>query len=153
MPRTSVTNLGPGTLEIGTTGSEIDISCYVNNAVIAADKSADDDRTMLCGDVLPGSVTYTYTLSGNMDSDHENGAASFFALTQANPGSQYSYTFTPNTTEGTTAAGTLTVDPLAFGADEMGQPLQSDFEFALVGKPTYTYGTGVTRDEETESVA
>jgi len=115
--------------------------------MITSDKDAEDDRTMLCGDVLPGAVTYTYSLTGNMDSDHENGAASFFALSQANPGSQYAFSFTPNTAEGTTAAGTLTVDPLDFGADEMGQPLQSDFEFSLVGKPTYTYGTGVAADE------
>jgi hypothetical protein len=147
MPRTSSTNLGPGTLEIGDTGTEIDVSCYVNNAMITSDKDAEDDRTMLCGDVLPGAVTYTYSLTGNMDSDHENGAASFFALSQAEPGSQANFTFTPNTAEGTVATGTLTIDPLDFGADEMGAPLASDFEFSIVGKPTYTYG-GVAADSE-----
>lgn len=152
MARTTSRNLGPGTLKIGETGTEIDISCYVNNAVISADKSADDDRTMLCGDVLPGAVTYTYALSGNMDIDVENGAASFFALSQAEPGTQQGFEFTPNTAGGDKAAGTLTIDPLDFGADEMGQPLTSDFEFAIVGKPTYTYGTGgagvMAADEE-----
>ena len=29
--------LGPGTLSIGATGTEIDVSCLINNAVLAAD--------------------------------------------------------------------------------------------------------------------
>lgn len=147
MARTTSTNLGPGTLEIGTTGTELDISCYVNNARITSEKSADDDRTMLCGDVLPGAVTYTYSLTGNMDVDVELGAAGFFALSQAEPGSQQNFVFTPSTAEGTAASGTLTIDPLDFGADEMGQPLTSDFEFSVVGAPTYAYGTPLAADE------
>jgi hypothetical protein len=147
MARTTSTNLGPGTLEIGATGSEIDVSCYVNNARITSEKTADDDRTMLCGDVLPGSVTYAYSLTGNMDVDVELGAAGFFALSQASPGEQFAFTFTPSTAEGTSAAGTLTVDPLDFGADEMGDPLTSDFEFGIVGAPAYDYGLPFAESE------
>lgn len=130
--------LGPGTLKIGATGTEIDVSCQINNAKVAASKNQDDDRTMLCGDVKPGKVTYTYALSGNMDTDVDNDAG-IFALSQASPGSQQAFTFVPNTEVGTEAAGTLIIDPLDFGADESGAPLQSDFEFSLVGQPTYTY--------------
>jgi hypothetical protein len=138
MPRTNSINLGPGTLEIGTTGTEIDVSCYVNNVRISADKSQDDDRTMLCGDVLPGAVTYTYSLAGNIDIDLDNTPSSLFDMSQADPGSQQNFVFTPNTVDGKTATGTLILDPLDFGADEMGQPLQSDFEFSIVGKPVYS---------------
>jgi len=31
--------------------------------------------------------------------------------------------------------------------------MTSDFEFSLVGKPTYTYGTGVAADEMEEQPA
>jgi hypothetical protein len=55
--------------------------------------------------------------------------------------------FTPNTATGTSAAGELVIDPLDFGADESGADLTSDFEFTIVGKPTYTYG-GVMADDE-----
>lgn len=147
MARTTSNNLGPGTLKIGETGTEIDVSCYVNNARITSEKTADDDRTMLCGDVLPGAVTYTYSLTGNVDIDVETGATGLFALTQAEPGTQQSFEFTPSTAEGTTATGTLTIDPLDFGADEMGSPLTSDFEFAIVGKPTYDYGGAAVAEE------
>ena len=134
--------LGPGTLEIGATGTEIDISCLVNNAVIGADKSQGDTTTKLCGTVKPGAVTYEYTLAGNMDTDVGE-SAGFFALSQAQAGQELAYTFTPNTEAGTVASGTLIVDPLDFGGDTSGETMTSDFEFSLVGPPVYAYG-GVT---------
>lgn len=132
--------LGPGTLKIGATGTEIDVSCLINNAVIAADKDEGDAVTKLCGDVVPGAVTYSYTLSGNIDTDIAE-STGLFALSQAEPGSQQEFSFVPNTEAGTEAAGTLVIDPLDFGGDETGQVMTSDFEFTIVGKPTYTYAT------------
>lgn len=148
LPTTTAT-LGPGTLEIGSVGSEIDISCLVNNAVISADKDEGDATTKLCGDVRAGTVTYTYSLSGNMDTDIADDAG-FFALSQASPGTQQTFTFTPNTAAGTSATGTLVIDPLDFGADESGADLTSDFEFTIVGKPTYTYPVAGALDERQE---
>jgi hypothetical protein len=133
--------LGPGELTIGLTATPIDISCLVNNAVIAAEKDQGDDQTKLCGTVKAGAVKYTYTLSGNLDTDVDD-PAGFFALSQTAPGTELDYTFTPSTAAGTAAAGKLIVDPLDFGGDTTGETMTSDFEFALVGKPTYTYGTG-----------
>lgn len=133
--------LGPGELTIGATATPIDISCLVNNAVIAAEKDQGDDQTKLCGTVKPGAVKYTYTLSGNMDTDVDD-AAGFFALSQASPGTPLDYTFTPSTDAGTAASGQLIVDPLDFGGETTGETMTSDFEFSLVGKPTYAYGTG-----------
>lgn len=145
---TTTTTLGPGTLEIGTLGTEIDVSCLVNNAVISADKDEGDATTKLCGDVRAGTVTYTYSLSGNMDTDVAD-ESGFFALSQSAPGTQQSFVFTPNTAAGTSAAGTLTIDPLDFGADESGADLTSDFEFTIIGRPTYTYpAPGVADDAD-----
>lgn len=139
--------LGPGVLKIGATGSAIDVSCLLNNAVIAADKDQADDTTKLCGSVRPGSVTYTFTLSGNVDTDVAD-AAGLFALSQEAAGTQQPFEFTPSTAEGTTATGSIVIDPLDFGADEMGADLASDFEWALVGKPVYVYGTGAVAAED-----
>jgi hypothetical protein len=93
-------------------------------------------------------VTYSYTLSGNMDVDISD-PAGIFALSQSAPGSEQDYVFTPSTEAGTEAAGTLIIDPLDFGGDEMGADMASDFEFALVGKPVYTIG-GVALLADTE---
>lgn len=131
--------LGPGTLTIGATGTEFDASCLVNNAVISMSKDEDDAVTKLCGTVVPGAVTYTYTLSGNVDIDISD-PAGLFALSQNSAGTQQTFTFTPNNDAGTEAAGTLTIDPLDFGGDETGTIMTSDFEFSIVGAPTYTIG-------------
>lgn len=141
--------LGPGVLTIGATGTPIDVSCLVNNAVIAADKDEGDATTKLCGDVRPGSTTYTYALSGNMDTDIAD-EAGFFALSQSAPGTQQDFTFTPSTAAGTTATGVLTIDPLDFGADESGADLTSDFEFTIIGTPEYTYGTPLPLGDDSD---
>lgn len=133
--------LGPGTLTIGAVGSPIDVSCLINNASITSDKDEGDSVTKLCGDVVPGSVTYTYTLGGNVDTDIAD-PAGLFALSQSAPGSQQDFTFTPSTDAGTAAAGVLVIDPLDFGGDETGETMTSDFEFTIVGTPEYTYGGG-----------
>lgn len=130
--------LGPGTLEIGATGTEVDVSCLVNGMKITSEKDQADSTTKLCGTVVAGSTTYTYTLEGNVDIDPAV-VSGLFRLCQANPGSEQAFTFTPNTADGTSAAGTLIIDPLDFGADEYGADLTSDIAFAIVGTPTYTY--------------
>lgn len=151
-PEPDVFDLGPGELKIGATGTEIDVSCLLNNGKIAASKDQADSTTKLCGTVKPGKTTYTYSLAGNMDTDIAD-EAGFFAMTQANPGSEQTFTFTPSSEAGTTATGTLTIDPLDFGADTMGDPLTSDFEFSIVGVPTYTYAAGGAADEGTQGAA
>lgn len=133
-------NLGPGTLTFGEEGTEIDASCQVNNLRITVDKDQEDSTTKLCGTVKPGAVTYTYAMEGNLDTDVET-AEGFFAFTQEAKGTEVPFTFTPNTEAGTTATGTVIIDPLEFGADEYGATLDSDIEFTLVGEPTYAYGT------------
>jgi hypothetical protein len=151
-PEPDTFNLGPGELHIGATGTLIDVSCLINNAVIAADKDQGDSTTKLCGTVKPGATTYTYTLSGNTDTDLAD-AAGFFALSQTAAGTQQDFTFIPSTEAGTEATGKLIIDPLDFGGDESGQPMTSDFEFAIVDKPTYTFsGTPLAADGTGETV-
>lgn len=133
-------NLGPGTLKIGPTGSEIAIECQINNVRIAADKTQDDPRTKLCGTVTPGKITYDYSMSGNMDTDPDK-ANGIFAYSQAHAGQSVPFEFVPNTAGVTKAVGTLIIDPLDFGADEFGAPMDSDFEWSILGQPTYTYPT------------
>ena len=71
-------------------------------------------------------------------------AIGIFALSQSAPGSEQPFTFTPNNAAETTATGTLVIDPLDFGGDAHGDDLTSDFEFDLVGQPTYTYPVPVS---------
>jgi hypothetical protein len=136
--------LGPGELTIGEVGTEIDVSCLVNGSRITTDKTQGEATTKLCGTKVPGSVTYDAKLTGNLDIDADAGATGLFALSWASPGTEQTFSFTPNTADGVAAAGTLVIDPLDFGADKYGDTLTSDFEFAVVGTVTYTYPTGAT---------
>jgi hypothetical protein len=143
--------LGAGELTIGLTASPIDVSCLVNNAVIAASKDQGDSETKLCGTVKVPKPTYTYELSGNMDTDVAD-PDGFFALSQASPGEEYDFAFTPNTDAGTAATGRLIVDPLDFGGDTTGETMKSDFTFTVVGVPTYTFTPPVAmEDRETQA--
>jgi len=139
-PEPDTFDLGPGELTIGQTATPVDVSCLVNNAKIAASKDQGDSTTKLCGTVKPGRVTYTYALSGNVDTDIAD-SAGLFALSQDHAGEEMDFSFTPSTEAGTEATGKLIIDPLDFGGDTMGDPMVSDFEFAVTGKPTYTYAT------------
>jgi hypothetical protein len=140
--------LGPGELTIGETATAIDVSCLINNAVIEAEKDEGDSVTKLCGDVVPGDVTYTYTLAGNVDLDIAD-ASGLWKTSQDSAGMQTPFSFTPSTDAGTVATGTLVLDPLPFGGDESGVTMAGDFEFTIVGKPGYTLAGGAVTEAST----
>ena len=135
---TDTGQLGPGVLKIGEVGTEIDCSCYLNNAAIEWSDSATDPTTKLCGAVRAGVTTFTAQLTGNIDVDAGN-EAGLFALSWNEKGSQQSFVFTPSTELGTTATGVLTIKPLRFGADEYGADLTSDIAFDIVGDPVLSF--------------
>lgn len=147
-----MTVFGPGTLSIGATGSEIEASCLVNSLRVTMSVDAGDATTKLCGTVRPGSRTYTWELTGNLDIDDDLGTAGLFALSQESYGTEQTFTFVPNTAGETSVTGTLIIDPMDFGADEYGATLNSDVTWALVGPPTYTYATPVGADAAADPV-
>jgi hypothetical protein len=134
----SIVKLGPGTLKIGPSATQIDVSCNVVNAKIAATKSTGTTVRYLCGASNPGVTTYDYALSGQSDVD-AGADDGLFAYAWNNPGITADFTFTPNTDAAVSATGQLVLDPLDFGADEYGANLSSAFTYATVGQPTITW--------------
>jgi hypothetical protein len=124
----------------GPEATQIDASCLINNARIEVDKEQDDPKYKLCGTATPGKITYTYKLTGNLDTDADV-SDGLFAYSQDHAGETVEFEFIPNTVAGTAASGMLTLDPLDFGADEYGEALDSDFELVIIGKPTFVYPT------------
>jgi len=135
------TKLGPGTLKIGATGTEIDVSCQLNGGRITTNVDTGDPITTLCGTTEQGAMTFDYEFTGNINVDIKAGAQSLFALSWSAKGTPQAFEFTPNTAEGTTATGTLIITPLDLGADAFGDPLASDFTWPIQGEPTFVYGT------------
>jgi hypothetical protein len=135
---TDTGQLGPGVLKIGETGTEIDVSCYVNNAAIDWSNDTSDSTTKLCGAERPGVTTFTAQLTGNLDVDAGN-ESGLFALSWNAKGTQQSFEFVPSSALGTKAAGTLTILPLRLGADNYGDDLTSDFTFDIIGDPVLSF--------------
>lgn len=135
------TKLGPGVLKIGETGTEIDISCNLIGARIKTNVDSEDPVTYLCGDSEPGSMTFDHELTGTLNIDVLDGAASLFDLSWTAKGETQSFTYTPFTGV-VSAAGELVITPLDLGADAYGDKLNSEFTWPLVGDPVFTYGAG-----------
>lgn len=138
-------NLGPGLLKIGLTATLIDVSCLVNNATIEPTITAGDSKTMLCGTQKAAPDETDWALKGNVDVDagKSNG---LFALTWQHAGETVDFEFTPSTAVGTKVVGKLRLAPLALGAGNYGEYLNSDISFGLVNfdpKTAVTYGSAV----------
>jgi hypothetical protein len=135
-------NLGPGLLKIGLTGTLIDASCLVNNATIEPTITAGDSKTMLCGTKKSAPDETDWALTGNVDVDagKPNG---LFALTWQHAGEDADFEFMPSNLVGTKVIGKLRLAPLALGAGNYGEYLNSDISFGLVNfdpKTAITYG-------------
>lgn len=133
---------GVGTFTLGTTPGT-DFSCQVQSMGLNVDKNEGDTITVLCGDQVPGSITYSYTLAGTVLQDIAV-AAGLVEYTWTNAGTQVDFTFVPSTAAVTSIAGTVVVDPLSIGTSdgEFGDVLTSDFEWTCVGQPTVTWPVG-----------
>lgn len=134
----SYTTFGPGTIELGATGSEVDFSGEVLGGSVGHEYSeVGEARTMLSGDKRGASETRTDSLTFNLENDLT--AAGLYQFTITNDGVDVPFTYTPNTTAAATWAGTVTIKlPGTVGADEFGQPLVSDVTWNGVGAFTFT---------------
>ena len=137
----NVVKFGPGTFSLGATPGT-DFSCQVQSMGINTDKDEGDTITVLCGDQIPGGVTYTYTLAGTVLQDIAT-ANGLVQYTWENEGTTVDFEFVPSTTATTAISGQVRIDPLSIGTSDgsFGDNLTSDFEFPCAGKPDVTWPT------------
>jgi hypothetical protein len=129
------TKLGPGVLTIGDVATGLDLSCQISAAKVEWDKDKEDDVQVLCGEAIAGGTTYTAKLTGTVLLDlSDQGMVDF---TWTNKGAQYPFVFEPSTAEGKAVVGDLIVDPLDVGGDEVKKNMSVDFEWDIVGEPTW----------------
>ena len=129
---------GPGTFTLGAPG--IDFSCSVKSMAVVPEKDEGDGFTLLCGDPVPGSVSYSCKLAGTIlqDIGVADGLAEYC---WTNMGLTVEFDYTPATSATTAIAGSCVVDPVTIGTPdgEVGDVLTSDIEFSCVGIPTITW--------------
>ncbi|MGB3604237.1 MAG: hypothetical protein WBA38_11890 [Gordonia sp. (in: high G+C Gram-positive bacteria)] len=128
--------LGPGSLVFGEVSvDELDISCQVTACKITIDSDKEDDLPTLCGGVIVGEKTYTFKLEASAAQDLE--ADGLIDWTWKNAGKEMPFKFIPRKEEVATVAGFVTIDPVELGGDIKKRNI-SDFEFDIVGIPTFT---------------
>lgn len=151
----NVVRFGPGTLTLGTAPGT-DFSCQVQSLGINVDKEEGDTIRALCGDSVPGSISYTYSLAGTLIQDFAaTGGITEFSWTNA--GTVQDFEYTPSTAAVTAVTGQVVIDPMSIGASdgEFGDVLTSDVEWSCVGQPTVAWPaaaqTEESQTEETEA--
>lgn len=134
---------GPGTLKIGTAGSETDYSCLVTSLELTVSATPGESTFKLCGTETPGATEITGELAGVLDQDIDQ-AGGLFEFASRNSATVQSFIFEPNSSAGLAASGMIQLMPLSFGGDEYGAELTSDVTWPTVGNITYTRDGGAS---------
>jgi hypothetical protein len=131
-----------GTLKLGPTGTEFDVSCQVTNVRINSSYDDDGDAVeTLCGDqIAPGRKLGGRSIAGTVIQDFTTAdvAGSFIDYCWDNDLTEVSFEYVPNV-DGPTITGTcrIEVPSETFGGD-VNTRITSDFEFAITTPVTRT---------------
>lgn len=133
------TAFGPGTLTIGT--GDDDFACEViGGKVTHAYDELRPARRVLCGTEQPATQRRTDGLGFELVNDLTSSGLYSYLL--AHDLAAVPFTFTPNTDDGASWAGTVVLTlPGEIGAAEYGEDLTSSVEWAGVGTFTHTPST------------
>lgn len=124
--------VGPGSLKLGDTDDEMEISQQVKALTVSWDKDKEDDDNVLSGDTIAGEATYTASVSGTVNQDLV--ADGFLAMTWNRKGEVVPFTYVPNSDRQATVTGKLILDPLDIGGDVKSRAT-AEFEFDCEGEP------------------
>lgn len=137
----NVTRFGPGEFTLGTVPGT-DYSCQVESMGLVTNKDEGETVTVLCGDSVPGGISYDWTLEGSVLQDLAV-ASGLVQFSWDNMGKEVAFSFTPSTEAGTAVSGTVIIDPLNIGASDaaFGDVLTSDFSWSVKGVPVVAWPT------------
>ena len=127
------TTVGPGTITVGETGTEVDFSAQILAARVSWSVNREDSRRVLNGEILPGRVTRTAAVSCTILQDIAQ-ASGIVRFSWANRGQELPFVYVPATDAGVHVTGTVTVEPIDVGGD-VDADAESEFEWQFVGEP------------------
>jgi hypothetical protein len=140
-----------GTLKLGPTATQLDVSCQVTNARITSAYSDDGDAvTTLCGDTKPPPRKLDgHKLEGTVvqDFDLDTGVIAFL---WANDLQVVAYEYVPNdvaTCPVITGTVMIEIPTDTYGGD-VNKRITSDFTWNMQEKPTFTPPLGGTLDAQ-----
>ena len=132
--RRKIHSLGPGTLVFGSVGTQLDMSCQITEIKFSAEAETEDPENVLCGDVVAGARSYSWTMSGSTFQDIE--ADGVIDWTWKNKGVEVPFKFVPDATASVTVTGRVMVDPIEYGGTVKTKN-KSEFEWSMVGDPNF----------------
>lgn len=126
--------LGPGTLVLGTLN---DAGCQMSNVRLVPNHTDTDGTPTLCEPKPAPLLETDWSLQGTAIQDFELASAEGFQeYCRIENGNEVSFTWTPNTTYGTTTpaaySGVCQIRAVEIGGD-IGTQITTDFEFPVVG--------------------
>lgn len=129
-----------GTLTLGATPGELDMSCQITNVRITSAYSDDGNAvTTLCGDSLPAPRKLDgHKLEGTFIQDFDV-AAGVVAYVWANDLKTVAFEYVPDATGAPTVTGSVLIEiPGDTYGGDVNARLTSDFAWTMQGKPTFT---------------
>lgn len=133
-PRREISKLGPGTLVLGSVGTQLDMSCQLTEISFSAEAESEDSEATLCGETVAGARTYAFTMAGNVFQDTEVDGVIDFTWKYA--GTEMPFKFVPDAAGTAAVTGRVTVDPLTFGGT-VNVKNKAEFEWSCVGTPVF----------------
>lgn len=130
-----------GTLKLGDTATGVAMEAQVSQIGTPQTVTRDAAVTVLTGDVVQSSATYSWSLTGQVLLDLSDPAGVYYFV-HSHQGTEMPFTFLPIGTPGPTFTGTCIVD--GWDTEELaaGAIMQSKFTWPLQGQMTVTPPAG-----------
>ena len=140
-----------GTLKLGDTATGVAMEAQVAQVGTPQTVTRDAAVTVLTGDVIQASATYSWALTGQVLLDLSDPDGVFYFV-NSNQGQQMPFEFLPIGATGPTISGTVIVD--GWDTEELaaGSIVQSKFTWPMQGARTVTPPTGTQSEREDASV-
>ena len=137
----TVVNKLLGTFKLGDTSTGVAMEAQLSQIGTPQTVTRDSPVTVLTGDVVQASATYSWSLVGQALLDLSDPDGVFYFVNE-HQGEQMPFTFQPIGAEGPTFAGTVIVD--GWDTEELaaGSIMQSKFTWPLQGSRTVTPPAG-----------
>lgn len=127
----SVTNGGPGKLTLGAAGTLKTLTAQVRSCTLEPSVDTGDTITTLSGESVGGARTESFVLTGTILQDL-GATAGITEWLYSNAGTTQPFAFAPSTAAGKQITGSVVIEAVSIGG-EVGEVLESDFEFKVVG--------------------
>src|SRR5262252_5950261 len=128
-----------GTLKLGPTATQTDVSCQVTNVRIGSAYSDDGSSvTVLCGETVPAPRKLDgHKLEGTLIQEFSD--TGWLAFVWANDLATVEFEYVPNDVDAPTITGTVVIEiPAETYGGDAGPRLTSDFSWSMPAKPTFT---------------